>query len=272
METTFFIAAKCAALLLRAETWLVLLTLAAVLTLTLGSDTRQQLRRGRGWLLALLVVILGIGMLPLGAMMLRPLEARFAAQPEIENPAGIIILGGAEDPKLTLAHGLPALNEAGERFVEGIALARRYPDALVVFSGGSAEGFGTGPSGAAVAAQIFHDAGIPEVRFRLEGASRNTAENARLSHAHLAQALTTDRPWVLVTSAFHMPRAVGAFCSAGFRNLIPYPVDFRSGVQFELDWDLSAGLARFNTGLKEWIGLVAYVATGRSTQLVPNNC
>jgi hypothetical protein len=69
-----------------------------------------------------------------------------------------------------------------------------------------------------------------------------------------------------------MPLAVGASCSAGFSNLIPYPVDFRSEAKFELDWDLSAGLGRFNTGLKEWIGLVAYVATGRSAQLVPNRC
>ena len=69
-----------------------------------------------------------------------------------------------------------------------------------------------------------------------------------------------------------MPLAVGASCSAGFSNLIPYPVDFRSKAKFELDWDLSAGPARFNTGLKELIGLVAYVATGGSTQLVPKGC
>lgn len=79
-------------------------------------------------------------------------------------------------------------------------------------------------------------------------------------------------PWVLVISAFHMPRAVGTFCAAGWRNIIPYPVDFRGAGQLELGWDLGGGLSKLNMGLKEWIGLVAYRVTGRMDSLWPRAC
>jgi uncharacterized SAM-binding protein YcdF (DUF218 family) len=104
----------------------------------------------------------------------------------------------------------------------------------------------------------------------LENRSRNTAENAANTRVLVSYDITG--PWLLVTSAFHMPRAVGTFCAAGWRNIIPYPVDYRGIGSLEIGWDLGGRLSVLNIAVKEWIGLTAYRITGRSTQLFADAC
>ena len=106
-----------------------------------------------------------------------------------------------------------------------MSLALAHPAAKVIFTGGSGNLRG-GAAGADVAARLFQDLGLPPDRLMLEAAARNTAENATLTQA-LVQPNAGQR-WVLVTSAYHMPRSVAAFCAAGWTGLIPYPVDFRT--------------------------------------------
>jgi len=80
-------------------------------------------------------------------------------------------------------------------------------------------------------------------------------------------------PWILVTSAFHMPRAVGSFCAAGWHTLVPYPTDYRGGSFWDqVGWDLADNLTDLNTGVTEWVGLLAYRVTGRSDGLTPGGC
>lgn len=269
MDTAFFLLAKLTALLLLAETWLVLCLFLALIALGRGPARAAQRMNGRFWIVATAVLILSIGALPLGDLVLRPLEARFPAMPPIDDPSAIIILGGAEEARMSALRGLPSLNAAGDRFVAGSVLARAHPKAKVIFSGGRAAVFGKAWSGAAVAEALFRDAGISADRVHLEGASRNTAENAALTAELLAR---DPGPLVLVTSAFHMPRAVGAFCAQGFKDIIPYPVDFRGESRIALRWDLSGGLERLNLGLKEWVGLLAYKVTGRVESVLPKGC
>jgi len=256
MDTLFFVASKLGWALIRPETLLVLMIafgFFAVLRLRLGV---ARVCIGAG--LAGLIVI---AVFPVGNLVLRPLETRYPASPDPGNVAGIIVLGGGEDGLISEAWAQPTTGAAGERFLAGIALANRYPDAPLIFTGGSAQVRG-GPPGASIAEGIFLGAGIEPDRLGLESESRNTAENAQLSRELIID--YGEGSWLLVTSAFHMPRAVGSFCAAGWKNLLPWPTDYRSGAfASRIGWDLARNLDELNTGVKEWIGLVAYWVSGR---------
>lgn len=247
------------------SSWFVLLLLIGIRSLRSG---RQKIGMMSLWLCLALWLILGT--LPIGEILLRPLEGRFQSKPLLQRPDGIIVLGGGENGRITLASGLPEVNDAADRLLAGIALAKEYPDAKLIFSGGSASVFGESVSGSIVAAQIFADAGIESERVVLEGGSRNTAENASLTRKLIDQSVTGE--WVLLTSAFHMPRAVGAFCAAGWKGVVPYPVDFRGAGGGEFGWNLDGRLYILNIAMKEWIGLVAYRVTGKTDALLSNGC
>lgn len=265
MDTHFFIASKVVWLMVRPET---LLLLALGIGLLLMAARRDRVGRVVLGLTVLSLVL--VALLPLGDLLLRPLETRFPANPRLTDVAGIIILGGGEDGAATAAWQVPAVNAAGDRLIAGIALAHRFPEARVILSGGSGS-LGGGPGGASVAAEILRDASIAPERLVVESGSRNTAENAHLSR-ELVEG-SGPGSWVLVTSAWHMPRAVGSFCAAGWRGLVPYPTDHRTGISSEwIGWDLAGHLDALNTGAKEWLGLLAYRLAGRTNALLPDTC
>jgi len=185
-----------------------------------------------------------------------------------EKISGIILLGGFEDGSITETRGGLALNESAERLTETLRLARALPDTKVIFTGGSGSLFGGEGIGPEIR-KFFIDAGIEPSRIVIENNSRNTYENAMFTKA-LIKPDPQDK-WLLVTSAFHMPRSVGVFRKAGY-NVVPYPVDFRTRGRRDairpLD-SISAGLARTDLAAKEWIGLLAYWMSGRSESLFP---
>ena len=256
MDTLFFIISKGAWAVIRPEGLIVIANVFGVLALWFG---RSKLASGLFTPAALAMA--GIAVFPLGDLVLSPLETRFRANPNFAPVTGIIVLGGAEIGTISTAWGQPATGAAGERFLAGIWLARQHPEAVVLFSGGNGR-LGGGPSGADIAEDIFLSAGIGADRLVLERNSRNTAENARL----LRRIITVrdgDR-WLLVTSAYHMPRSVAVFCSAEWTGLIPYPVDFRSGAfSRRIGWDFAQNLDEFNLGVREWLGLLAYRLSGQ---------
>ena len=140
-------------------------------------------------------------------------------------PDGIVVLGGAITLDVSAARGAVALNEAAERITVAVELARRYPNARIIFSGGSNFLLASDAVEAAIAVQEFEALGIAHERITAEEQSRNTIENAVFS-----QLLANPKPgerWMLVTSAYHMPRAMAAFRAAGF-PIEAYPVDWRT--------------------------------------------
>lgn len=265
MDSLFFIASKVFWTLARPESWILLLLALSAIALWRGRS-----RGGSRFLFSGLALLLAVGMLPLGELLLRPLETWFPRNPEVTAPAGILVLGGGESAKTTRASGRPEINEAGDRFLAAIALARAHPQATLLFTGGSGHLLDQGVSGADVAERIFEEAGVAGDRLLLERASRNTAENAVLSRDLVGE--RAGGPWILVTSAFHMPRAVGSFCAAGWEEILPYPVDFRHFGGMGLRWDLAGGLGTLNLAVKEWIGLFAYRLTGRSEEFFTETC
>ena len=265
METLFFVASKLFWLVARTESWIVLF-----LVFGLWSLRRDRVAAADKIFLSALLLVLFIGLLPVGQLLIRPLEMRFPAAPDISAPTGIIILGGGEDARMSAATGLPELNAAGERLILGLALAQAFPEAQLIFTGGSASLVNQRVSGADGAQALFARFEITDSRIMLEPDARNTVENATRTY-ELAED-TTRGPWVLVTSAFHMPRSVGSFCAAGWRDMIPYPVDYRAAEIGGLSWSFAGNLDLLNTAIKEWVGLAAYFLTGRTPALLPRAC
>jgi uncharacterized SAM-binding protein YcdF (DUF218 family) len=227
-------------------------------------------RRLGSWLVVTsLVLVVLAGYSPLGNLLILPLEQRFPPwDPSHGAPDGIVVLGGAIDSDISAARGAVALNEAAERITATAELARRYPDARIIFSGGSGSLFDT-ISEAPVAVKELEALGVAPDRITAEEQSRNTVENAVFSQL-LAQPKPGER-WLLVTSAFHMPRAIATFRAAGF-PVEAYPVDWRTRGPADataLFSVLPAGLAVTDTAVHEWVGLVAYRLTGRTAELFP---
>lgn len=260
MDTAFFILSKLIGLALQVETWLVI---GMVATLAAGRFARPRLARWSSG--ATVSALLVIGIFPIGDILLRPLEAEFPPRAAPEQIDGIVVLGGVEDQRATAAWGEPQLNEAAERLTAAAALAIAHPEARLVFSGGSGRLRNTvlgQPDIPSVAVEFLMSLGIDTDRIIWEDQSRNTAENARFSYKVGAPA--SGETWVLVTSAFHMGRALASFEAAGWREFIPHPVDYRTGSFIDgIGWNLAGNLEVLNIAIKEWVGRLAYRLTDR---------
>jgi uncharacterized SAM-binding protein YcdF (DUF218 family) len=221
-------------------------------------------------LIAGVLALLVLAYSPLGNWLLLPLSERFPAwQAQGRAPDGIIVLGGAIDSERSQARGSLEMDASAERIVAMLQLARRFPAARIVFSGGSNNLIGDSVPEAPIAGDLLEDFGTVRSRIVLESESRTTAENAAFTRELVAP--KPGERWLLVTSAFHMPRAVGAFRKAGF-EVEAYPVDWRTRGWSDA-WtpfgSASAGLARSDAAVHEWIGLIAYWLTERSSELFP---
>ncbi|MFY9624996.1 MAG: YdcF family protein [Rhodoplanes sp.] len=226
-------------------------------------------RTGRVLLVASILLLAILGLSPLGNALLIPLEDRFPPWTGGGNVAGIVVLGGAVTPDVSAARDQVSLNEAAERLTAAAHLAAKYPRAKVIYSGGDPGLVRTEGAEAPYALRFLRELGVSPDRLVAEGRSRNTAENAEFSK-ELAAPKPGER-WLLVTSAYHMPRAIGAFRRAGF-EVEPYPVDYRtSGPDDALRFFQSVGdgLKRTDTAVREWVGLFVYWLTGRSSELFP---
>jgi uncharacterized SAM-binding protein YcdF (DUF218 family) len=263
----FFVLAKVFWFLLQPSS---LLVGAVIVGAALAGTAWHRLAR---WLLWFAVAALMIGGLsPLGDVLIRPLESRFE-RVDLGGGGdvftGIIVLGGSEDNRAIGAPELAALNEAAERYTEAVALARRLPQARVIFTGGSGTLMRAERPEADVAAQLFEGLGVARDRITLESQSRDTHENALLT-ARIVKPGPRDR-WLLVTSAWHMPRAMGCFRQAGF-VVEPWPVDYRTPRRLQstrLHTSIPEGLRRIDLVTREYVGLVMYYLAGRTDALLP---
>jgi uncharacterized SAM-binding protein YcdF (DUF218 family) len=249
------------------------------LVLLLAAGTALLARGARRWGFALvagatscLVVLM---LLPVGDWLLTPLEDRFPVPASLpDDIAGIIVLGGGVDLDVVAARGnASAANLAAGRIMTAASLARRHPAARILLAGGGAQLAPASPVEADGLAQSLTDMGVAPERIIRERRSRTTFENAVFGH-EVAKPRPGER-WVLVTSAWHMPRSVGCFRKAGW-EVIPYPVDFRttghvwaSAFTFDQALSLEGDLQLATLAAKEWVGLLAYRMMGRTDALFP---
>jgi len=223
------------------------------------------------WLIVTSLVLIAVaGLSPLGNALILPLEQRFPPWDASRGPPdGIVLLGGMISPDVSAARGAVALNEAAERITVTAELARRYPNARIVLTGGrNALIFDEGIE-AVFAVRQLEALGVAHDRIAAEEQARNTIENAVFSRL-VANPKPGER-WLLVTSAYHMPRAMAVFRAAGF-PVEAYPVDWRTRGPIDMVRpfaSLGDGLRRTDTAVHEWAGLLAYRLTGKTADLFP---
>ncbi len=234
---------------------LILILLAAGAGFALLGNSKRANRLFLGG--ALLYAICGFS--PLSIWLLAPLEIRASstAAKVLDDAAGIIVLGGAMDSQSPLDAGTPHLNEAADRMTEAVRLANLYPSLPVIFSGGSAKMFATKntETESELARRFFLGFNIVPPRLKLEDRSRNTRENAAMTAKLLKP--EPGQKWILITSAFHMPRAKALFEAQGFQ-ILAWPADYKtSGFEGWLHFFPrgSDALKRTDLAAKEWVGL-----------------
>jgi uncharacterized SAM-binding protein YcdF (DUF218 family) len=210
------------------------------------------------------------GLSPLGNALILPLEDRFPTYRDAGSPvAGVIVLGGTYDTEATNARGQMALNETGERLIALGELARRYPEAKLIYAGGGSEFTPDTTPEATLVENTVHQLGVAPGRILYDRKSLNTYQNAVYAKK-LARPKASER-WLVVTSAFHMPRTMGVFRAVGF-EVVPYPVDYRTAGTASLFRPFAfvgEGLRRTDIATKEWIGLITYRLSGRTEHVFP---
>lgn len=226
-------------------------------------------RTARTLMVASLVLIAILGLSPIGNFLIIPLENRFPQWRGTGEVTGIVVLGGAVTPEVSNFHNEVSLNESAERMTAAALLAAAYPRAKIIFSGGDAGLVRAEGTEAPLARKLLLGLGVPPERLISEDRSRNTAENAAFSK-ELAAPKPGER-WLLVTSAYHMPRAIGVFRRAGFA-VEAFPVDWRTvngPASFRPFDSVADGLKRIDVAMREWVGLLMYWLSGRSSELFP---
>ena len=230
-----------------------------------------RFRRLASWLIVTsLVLIVFAGYSPLGNILMLPLEQRFPPWDTSRGaPDGIVVLGGAINPEISLARGVVALNDSAEPITVTAELAHRYPNARIVLSGGTSSLNPNTPREAPIAVKVLVALGVAHDRITIDDQSRNTIENAVFSH--LLASPKPDERWILVTSAAHMPRAIAVFRAVGF-PIEAYPVDYQTRDRndvIDLHTSLPGGLEMTDQAIHEWAGLVIYRLAGRTSKLFP---
>ncbi len=226
-------------------------------------------RVGQRLLAVVAVAAVFVAVVPAGTRLIGIHEDRF---PALDQPParvdGVIVLGGLVNPELSAARGRPAISGAVERLFAMAALAKRYPQAKLVFSGGSGSLVHQDKKEAHLIAPLLAELGVDPARVVFEDQSRNTAENAEFSR-RLAQPKSGET-WLLVTSAFHMPRAVGCFRRAGWK-VVAYPVDHGTAGESEppIQFDFASGLRGLSVAVHEYLGLLFYWLGGKTDALLP---
>jgi uncharacterized SAM-binding protein YcdF (DUF218 family) len=257
----FFTASKLFALLATPSHLLVFLTLLAALALILGQE-----RAGRYLAVLSAALFAVVGVLPTYIWLARPLEDRFPRPAEWPSHVdGVLVLGGGLVTEILQSRGVSATETGESRLIAATELARRYPGARILFSGGSGELGGSDMSEAEAAQHVFAQMGLDPRRLILESRSRNTFENIVFSKA-IAKP-QADSVWLLATDALQMPRSMQVAQKQGWR-MIAWPTDYATDrARWSGFLDVTGNLSGFDAATHEWIGLLVYRLTGRLAPL-----
>ena len=226
---------------------------------------RRDRKRIAAGVLALAIAVLWVASMPLTAnLTYRNIESHYLPTPLDQVPAGgcIIVLGGVVGAPILPRVDID-MNDAIDRVYKAAELFRAGKAPYVIVTGGNQPWSESGVAEAELIREVLMEWGVPEDVIFLEGSSRNTRENALYSR-NILNSISCEQP-LLVTSAAHMPRAVGAFNSVGV-GVTPVVTDVRvaeTGLPSVMDFIPSAGaLAMTSDAIREWIGQKVYAMQG----------
>jgi uncharacterized SAM-binding protein YcdF (DUF218 family) len=267
MDTAFFYFSKIIWSLVTPDALLSYLFCAGVLCLVLN-----KLKAAKILLVTTTVICLVIAVVPVGQLLIYPLENRFATNPELPAKVdGIILLGGTIQAQMSHAWSQSELTSSAEREIAFARIAREYPQAKLLMSGGNGNVLDQDYREADISRSLLAELGMDVSNIVFERDARNTFENAVNS-----KPLMQPKPgetWLLVTSAYHMPRSVGVFCKQGW-PVMPWPVDHQTSVETlkRLGFSLMGNLYNLRVAIHEWGGLIVYYMTGKTTAVLPERC
>lgn len=267
MNDLFFYSSKIVWKLISPDNLFVIFLVAAWVLLLL-----RRVRAATVIVSILSVIVLALSFFPIGSWFLYPLESQFKHNPELpEQVDGIIVLGGSILPRYSREWQQLETNDAHERLSSFIELAKRFPDAKLVFTGGNGGLDRSLPTEAEIAEPYFLRAGLDTSRLVIESKARNTAENARYVQNMVNP--QQSEAWILVTTAFHMPRSIGVFCQNGI-HVIPYPVDHKTHPKMlkRIMLNLTGNAQDLMFAAHEWTGLLAYYLSGKIPEILPGEC
>lgn len=243
--------------------WIINIDLLFILFLIVGGTLLlfKQKKWGKGFLVFSCAGLVFFAIVPVGVWTFECLENRFPKVVSIPpTTKGMILLGGSFDQRTTLGRGETAYNLAAGRFIQFVEIAKANPHLQLVFTGNAFE--------AETAKKEFKALGLDPSLIRFEGNSKDTKDNAAKT-GELLKPNAQDQ-WLLVTSAYHMPRSVGLFGKTGF-NVIPYPVDYHTPGQGGMGWflGLKLNLDAWQASSREWLGMFINYLMGRSDEIYP---
>lgn len=260
MDSLFFWVSKLMWFFISPTNLLILLLFVASVLLW-----KNKIKQAKRLFIILSGIVLVIGLFPVGEWLLYPLESKYKAnpKPKLEQVDGIIVLGGSIDVTRSTMWQQTVTNDSAERLLASLQLIKKYPNAKLVYTGGSGSLTNQKNKGADIAMQFYKEHGLDVEKMIFERDSRNTSENVIFTK-NLVKPQESEK-WLLVTSARHMPRSMAIFCKSRW-SVVPYPVDFRTKAEelLRIDWNFNAHLMNLNIGIKEWVGRLAYSIMGRS--------
>lgn len=203
---------------------------------------------------------------PLGNWLAVFLENRFPKLESIPTDVvGAIVLGTGFNFSVTTARNIASYNPDIGRLLAFIDLAKKYPHLRLVFTGGGR--LQTLCNEADLAKKLFAQCGVNTQRIEFETAARDTNENAKFCYK-MIKPQPKDK-WLLVTSAMHMPRAVGLFRNLGW-NIAPYPVDYHTtGKPKFINTSLLLGLYVWRYSVHEIIEMTINYIIKESQTIIP---
>jgi uncharacterized SAM-binding protein YcdF (DUF218 family) len=222
----------------------------------------EKRKLARGLVAAAALLLAAFIVLPLDAVLARPLENQYPRPPLPTHVDGIVVLGSSLSPTLFADRGVPGDNDSLPRMIAGAELAERFPTAKLVYSGTTEETPAGRFAERSAAEQVFRALGFAPSRVIYEGRSRNTYENLVFTRQMVRP--KPGETWMLVTAAMHMPRAIAVANKLGWK-MSPWPVSFTSTARWRprpADYP-GVSFLTADEALHEWIGLLVYRIEGR---------
>lgn len=243
--------------------WLLYSATLYVFFVVLATSTKAYKR-----LALILCLWLVIAIAPIGHWLLKPLENRFTNPVSLKDVKGIIVLGGGQRLGPIQKQPYSGYGQHSARMIAGLSIAKQH-ELPLYFVGGQRNIDGVTYHESTAIAQLHQQWGLDSPLI-IDNTSRNTFDNAII-----AKRLLIEQPseqFILITSAAHMPRAMGVFQRIGL-NPIPYSVNYH--VVGKPQWFNSSTLVSrlylIDYAAHEWLGMIQYYTLGRSTQLFPKN-